>query len=877
MKFCYFASSHWDREWYRPFQYFRGMLLEQAEKILDTLENDPAYERFVFDGQTVVLEDIAEIRPELMPGLKAQIAQGRLKIGPWYLMPDELLVSGEALIRNFLRGAKLAREYGAEPWGVGYVPDIFGHIAQLPQLVRGFGMETIVGWRGFDEDLPVFLRWESPDGSSCRLLRHPFRGYSDFSFIREEKDFPEAFRRMIGQQREVYGETFVLSDAFDHQDIPAEAPAVLQRIRELCPGSEVLWTDFTDLEEWKHPEELPVVRGEQIHTCKGIRAYGIQIPYTLSSRYDVKAANDLLQSRLELEMEPMAVFMGERLTANLRGLLDHAWKLCLRNQPHDSICGCSVDAVHAVMASRAAEALQICDYLRDRLVIQDRFALTGEELGGYCSAEDGRYTLRVFNPLPFVRRAVFAVPVEFMGEQYPQEFAEPRSVEKQYAFRLFDADGVEIPYTVSRIQRNVHKPEYRQFYRTFQIYTITAELELAASGWTSFRIEPSERPVRRFGSLRTGRNTAENRFLALRFQPDGTFEVRDKRSGRLYAGLNEFVFDRESGDGWGHVKPLCNMELIASSRAQVAVAEDGPLRTVFEITRSFELPEELLFTGTVNAMFGGTALSEHTRILRIVSRITFDKDSPELQVCTVLCNNIRDCRLRLCIPTGIHGEYFTSQAFVFLNRTSGRESGYATQEFRETEPVEKNFNGLAGKRDARGGIALLSRGGLHEVSGGSCGELLVTLFRAFRRTVGTEGEPDGELQRELRFDYAYRFFTEEDNPSLYRALLCLRTPPLVYTLSTGSVRSAGIPPGLELDGGLSFSALKPAENGDGTVLRLVNLSDESRGATVRLPVPLRVAECTLAECKTVQIAEKCRVFTVQLPPWKIGSWLLQPC
>jgi hypothetical protein len=100
---------------------------------------------------------------------------------------------------------------------------------------------------------------------------------------------------------------------------------------------------------------------------------------------------------------------------------------------------------------------------------------------------------------------------------------------------------------------------------------------------------------------------------------------------------------------------------------------------------------------------------------------------------------------------------------------------------------------------------------------------------------------------------------------------------LVYTLSTGSVRSAGIPPGLELDGGLSFSALKPAENGDGAVLRLVNLSDESRSATVRLPVPLRVAECTLAECKTVQIAEECRVFTVQLPPWKIGSWLLQPC
>ena len=112
---------------------------------------------------------------------------------------------------------------------------------------------------------------------------------------------------------------------------------------------------------------------------------------------------------------------------------------------------------------------------------------------------------------------------------------------------------------------------------------------------------------------------------------------------------------------------------------------------------------------------------------------------------------------------------------------------------------------------------------------------------------------------------------------IYGVVFCFRCAGLVFRFCSGSVWSTGIPAGLELDGGLSFSALKPAENGDGTVLRLVNLSDESRSATVRLPVPLRVAECTLAECKTVQIAEECRVFTVQLPPWKIGSWLLQPC
>ena len=146
MEFCYFCSSHWDREWYRPFQYFRGMLLENAEKILETLENDPEFQQFVFDGQTIVLEDITEIRPDWKDRLKRQILRGSLKVGPWYLMPDELLPSGEALIRNFLRGRRIAREYGSAPWPVGYLPDLFGHIAQMPQILRGFGIRTAVAW-----------------------------------------------------------------------------------------------------------------------------------------------------------------------------------------------------------------------------------------------------------------------------------------------------------------------------------------------------------------------------------------------------------------------------------------------------------------------------------------------------------------------------------------------------------------------------------------------------------------------------------------------------------------------------------------------------------------------------------------------------------
>ena len=873
MEFCYFCSSHWDREWYRPFQYFRGMLLENAEKILETLENDPAFQQFVFDGQTIVLEDITEIRPDWKNRLKRQILRGSLKVGPWYLMPDELLPSGEALIRNFLRGRRIAREYGSAPWPVGYLPDLFGHIAQMPQILRGFDIRTAVAWRGIDERNPAFLIWSAPDGSSCNLLHHPYQGHGDFSFVRMAKDFDSAFREMVAREKDLYGETFILSDAFDHQEIPADAPAVLRRIRTLFPDAGIRWTDFTDLEIWDHPERLPRVCGEQIHPCRGIRSTGIQIPATLSSRVDLKSANDDLQNLLELEIEPMAVHLRDAFTGNLRGMLDLAWKLSLQNQPHDSICGCSVDAVHAVMANRSAEARQICDYLKDHFLLQDRLRLTGDRIGGCRQAEDGRWTVRLFNPLPFPRREVLSFPVEFIGESYPNQFAEPRSSENCNAFHLYTETGEEIPYAVTAIRRNVRKSLYRQEYRTFQIYTLTAEVSLHAYGWTTLRIEPAERPVRYFGSLRTGGTCAENEFLALKILPDGTFQVRDKRSGRLYAGLNDFLIDRESGDGWGHVRPLCGTELIAFSAAQTVVVEDNPLRTVFEITRTCELPEELLFEGTVNAFYGSTRLSPHTRSLSIRTRLELSRRSPELRAKISLVNTIRDCRLRLRIPTGIPGSFFTSQAFAFLTRSPGRESGSESHDFREAEPLEKNFSGIAGKRDDAGGLAFLSSGGLHEISGTPEGDLLITLFRAFRRTVGTEGEIDGELLRELCFDCAYRFFLHETDADLHRAHLLLRAAPTVYTLCTGAIRNRSIQESLlSLEGPLSFSALKPAEDGDGAILRLVNLSGAPARATVRLSVPHRITACNLAEEPSCAPTDRTASFRPELPPWTIGSW-----
>ena len=167
-KTCIVVShTHWDREWYETFQQFRLRLVRLMDKLLHILDTDPAYRYFMLDGQTIVLDDYLQIRPEREADLRRHVQDGRLLIGPWHVLPDEFLVSGEAIVRNLLLGERTARRFGAK-MTVGYTPDPFGHISQLPQILRGFGMDSTAMRRGLD-DQPTELLWQSPDGSTVLL------------------------------------------------------------------------------------------------------------------------------------------------------------------------------------------------------------------------------------------------------------------------------------------------------------------------------------------------------------------------------------------------------------------------------------------------------------------------------------------------------------------------------------------------------------------------------------------------------------------------------------------------------------------------------------------------------------------------------------
>jgi alpha-mannosidase len=139
--------THWDREWYASYQTFRLRLIQLLDRLLPGLDAQPSYKRFLLDGQMAVVDDYLAARPEAEPSLRRLAGAGRLAMGPWYILMDEFCVSGETIVRNLQLGLDRATSYGgAMP--VGYLPDMFGHIGQMPQLLRETGLDHAVVWRG---------------------------------------------------------------------------------------------------------------------------------------------------------------------------------------------------------------------------------------------------------------------------------------------------------------------------------------------------------------------------------------------------------------------------------------------------------------------------------------------------------------------------------------------------------------------------------------------------------------------------------------------------------------------------------------------------------------------------------------------------------
>jgi alpha-mannosidase len=340
--------THWDREWYLPFEQFRLRLGEVVDGVLDVLERDSSFTSFTLDGQAIVLEDYLDVRPEQEARLRSLLAAGRLEAGPWYVLADELLVGGESLVRNLLLGRRTCRRYGIEPSPAGYEPDSFGHTSQLPQLLAGFGIGTFLFSRGLGDELDelgVVFRWRAGAAEvvACQQLPH----YDNFAQLDSADDGAARVEWIVerfGDQLERAGcDTILLANGSDHLPVQPELPSLCAELEGRYDTSFRIGrlADFTP-DAAGLPEHAGELLGSRLqNVLRGVN----------SARMYLKQANEAAE-RLLLAVETLAALRalaGARFpAADLR----LAWRDLLRNHPHDSICGCSCDEVHRDMQVR---------------------------------------------------------------------------------------------------------------------------------------------------------------------------------------------------------------------------------------------------------------------------------------------------------------------------------------------------------------------------------------------------------------------------------------------------------------------------------------------------------------------------------------------
>ena len=361
--------THWDREWYLPFQRFRLKLVHLMDGLLDLLAADSQYTFYMLDGQTILLEDYLEIRPEREAEIRSLVQSSRLLIGPWYILPDEFLVSPEAIIRNFLKGERDAQRFGGK-MKVGYIPDPFGHIGQMPQILNGFAIQAASVQRGLDEE-PCEFWWQSPDGARV-LMAYLRDGYGN-AWNLPASDPPAFLKTAVEHAAEFkahsYVKTTLLMFGNDHTE-PDPSTAAAIRYSNLNSGDDrflhstlpaYLQAARTEIEAAQI--SLPVVQGE----LRASHRHHL-LPGVLSTRGLDKQRNHACETLLERWAEPFSLFASQLVPhadphsgrlLQPAAILRQAWKLLLQCHPHDSICGCSIDQVHEEMQPRFDQVEQI--------------------------------------------------------------------------------------------------------------------------------------------------------------------------------------------------------------------------------------------------------------------------------------------------------------------------------------------------------------------------------------------------------------------------------------------------------------------------------------------------------------------------------------
>ena len=840
--------SHWDREWYFTTSRSKVYLMKDLGDVLNTLENDPEFKYFMVDAQGSLLDDYIKWRPQDKERISKLVNDGRLVIGPWYTQTDQLVISGESIVRNMYYGMKRCESFG-KYMNVGYVPDSFGQSGNMPQIYRQFGIEDTLFWRGVSDDMVKHTdyNWRGDDGSVVFTTQIPF-GYYIGGNIPEEPEENEEFwqkeclEKAGGRSatRHIY-----FPNGFDQAPVRTNLPQLVKERNEKDPENEYVISCIEDyIKDVKSENpELEEVQGELV-IAKHMRIH----KSIFSSRSDLKVMNTQIQNYVTNVMEPLLTISYNLGNEYPHEAVAEIWKLLFENAAHDSIGSCISDTANEDVYVRYKQARDIAVNLVE---LHSRLIATNVK-------NDADMTFTAINTLPQKRKDTVIVKTYVPGGK----------------FAIIDEKGNDVDYTIIKsrdltdyvLSQTIMLDPSRKFYVPDQVLEVTMAIkanDVPALGYVQYSIDTQKDSHKETAD----KKVLENKYYTIEVEENGSLTIVDKANNVTYKNKGILVENGDHGDSYNYSPPRKDMEEFSNQSKCTVKISGSDIYDQAEIHFDMVVPADL--DERAEGKVSVTMLVDMTVALRKDSKVIdfnvkVDNKGLSHRLCVLFDSQIVSAFNYADQQFGLikRPNYYEKEMKLYMesmNNKTEKKAGiqelanWANDQSTWQEPpisIEPTQSYVS-LTDGKTGIAVIPQG-VREYEVLDDSKIRLTLFRTYGfmgkenliyRPGRASGEriietPAAQLLKEMEFNFGFTSYAGDINDSdidtlakQYNTNLEVYTYAeflngrLIFSQREIEGQNAKIHSLFETEGNLVVSAVKKAEEDDGYIIRLYNGKD----------------------------------------------------
>lgn len=840
--------SHWDREWYFTTSRSKVYLMKDLGDVLNTLENDPEFKYFMVDAQGSLLDDYIKWRPQDKERISKLVNDGRLVIGPWYTQTDQLVISGESIVRNMYYGMKRCESFG-KYMNVGYVPDSFGQSGNMPQIYRQFGIEDTLFWRGVSDDMVKHTdyNWRGDDGSVVFTTQIPF-GYYIGGNIPEEPEENEEFwqkeclEKAGGRSatRHIY-----FPNGFDQAPVRTNLPQLVKERNEKDPENEYVISCIEDyIKDVKSENpELEEVQGELV-IAKHMRIH----KSIFSSRSDLKVMNTQIQNYVTNVMEPLLTISYNLGNEYPHEAVAEIWKLLFENAAHDSIGSCISDTANEDVYVRYKQARDIAVNLVE---LHSRLIATNVK-------NDADMTFTAINTLPQKRKDTVIVKTYVPGGK----------------FAIIDEKGNDVDYTIIKsrdltdyvLSQTIMLDPSRKFYVPDQVLEVIMAIkanDVPALGYVQYSIDTQKDSHKETAD----KKVLENKYYTIEVEENGSLTIVDKANNVTYKNQGILVENGDDGDSFNYSPPRKDMEVFSNESKCTVKISGSDIYDQAEIHFDMVVPADL--DERAEGKVSVTMLVDMTVALRKDSKVIdfnvkVDNKGLSHRLCVLFDSQIVSAFNYADQQFGLikRPNYYEKEMKLYMesmNNKTEKKAGiqelanWANDQSTWQEPpisIEPTQSYVS-LTDGKTGIAVIPQG-VREYEVLDDSKIRLTLFRTYGfmgkenliyRPGRASGEriietPAAQLLKEMEFNFGFTSYAGDINDSdidtlakQYNTNLEVYTYAeflngrLIFSQREIEGQNAKIHSLFETEGNLVVSAVKKAEEDDGYIIRLYNGKD----------------------------------------------------